>query len=122
MPFAARNLPKYEFEVDYSCQPTASPLHSYDATSAAMHLRGGTLSREGCGRTEFSLASAVAFAPCARLSGRSTPTARDAALRPPLQPSVPDPMLRQRREGRACARAPRGRPPKLSRSVEVNSW
>ena len=112
---AARNLPRYEFEVD-DCQH-----HSHDTLpSTSMHLRGGALSKEGYSLTEFSRASA--FAPFARtvprLSARCTSTA--AAVCPPLHSSMPDPVLLQYREGRAAARMQHGRPPKLSRSVEVN--
>uniref|UniRef100_A0A7S0LUH4 Uncharacterized protein n=1 Tax=Cryptomonas curvata TaxID=233186 RepID=A0A7S0LUH4_9CRYP len=117
---AARNLQRYDFEVDHSCRSTESQNDFPDTSSAAMHLRGGTLSREGFSLTEYSRASAVSFATSARLSGRSTPAARDAAFRPPLHASMPDQVLRQYHESRAAARMQHGRPPKLSRSVEVN--
>ena len=115
----ASHMQQHELEVDFHNrdQPTASPHHSTNTTRAAMHLRGGALSRQAS-------CAAAAFGPCARLAGRNAPTSPcDAALTLPLQPSAPEPTLRLwRREGRACARAPRGRPPKLSRSVEVNTW
>ena len=117
---ADRNLQRYEFEVDHSCRPSESHHDSPDASSAAMHLRGGTLSREGFSLTEYSRASAVSFASSARLSGRSTPAARDAAFRPPLHASKPDLVLRQYHESRAVACMQHGRPPKLSRSIEIN--
>ena len=115
---AARNLAQYEFEVDNSCHPTASPLHFHDTSSAAMRLRGGTLSRESYSLTEFSRASAVSFAPSATVSGRCNPTSPDAAFHPPLHARILNPMVRHYRD--AAARMQHGRPPKLSRSVEVN--
>jgi hypothetical protein len=117
---AARNLQRHEFEVDHSCRPTEDHQDFSDSLSAAMHLRGGTLSREGFSLTEHSRALAVSFAPSTRLSGRCTPAVRETAFRPPLRASSSDPVLRKYRDSRAAARMQHGRPPKLSRSVEVN--
>jgi hypothetical protein len=117
---ADRNLPR-EFDVDFSCRPTAaSPHHTHDTPGAVILLRGGVLSKEGHRRAEFSRASAISFAPCARISGRCTPTAPDFNFSPPLRTSSPDPGLRHYHEGRASVRMQHGRPPKLTRSVEVN--
>jgi hypothetical protein len=114
-----RNLARYEFDVDFYC-PSSSTLHAHTChtSSAVVHLRGGALSREG--RPEFSHASTVSFAPCARLSGRCAPKRPDAALSPPLHQSMPDLGLRQYHEGCAAGHRQHHRPPKLSRSFEAN--
>ena len=106
-----------KFDVDFSCHPTASQLNPHDVSSSGMHLRGGTVSKEGYSRTEYSRASAVSFAQCARHSGRCPPSASDATFSHPLHPSAPKSELRYYHEGRATMRI---QPPKLSRSVEIN--
>ena len=113
---------RYEFKVDHPCQPTESLLFFHDTSSTVMHLRGGALSRECYSRTEFSHASAVSLAPCARHCGGCAPTSSDVVLSPPLHESMSDPMLQPYHDGRAAARTQHGRRPKLSRSVEVDNY
>eukprot|EP00291_Cryptomonas_curvata_P003418 CAMPEP_0172181370 /NCGR_PEP_ID=MMETSP1050-20130122/17776_1 /TAXON_ID=233186 /ORGANISM="Cryptomonas curvata, Strain CCAP979/52" /LENGTH=180 /DNA_ID=CAMNT_0012854637 /DNA_START=148 /DNA_END=690 /DNA_ORIENTATION=+ len=111
-----RKLSRYEFDVDNSCQPAASQHRTHDPSSAAMHLRGGTLWSEGYSRTGFSRASAVSFAP-----GTPTTKGAGAPFVPPLRPSMPEPVLWQY-DSRAAARVamPHCRRPKLSRTIEVD--
>ena len=98
---ADRIIQRYAFKADHSCQPAASPLHVHDTLSTVMHLRGGALSRECYSRTEFSHASAVSLAPCARHCGGCAPTSSDVVLSPPLHESMSDPMLQPYRDGRS---------------------
>jgi hypothetical protein len=119
---AARNLDRYEFrvEIDTYFQPAVSQLDFHESSSFGMHhLHRGALSYI---RKEFSHASAVSFAACARLSDRCTPNVRDTAVQPPSHANMPEPTLHLCRESRAAERMQLSRRPKLSRSVEVENY
>ena len=104
-----RALPGHDFDIDFSCHPTASPYHPQSGVAAsALHSRG----------MAFDIRSAPPSTRFPHPVRKTESFSSTDSSEPPFFAEPPADALRLYRRSRVAARF--RRPPKLSRSIEIN--